>query len=469
MLTATLTTLAIVTQDQASLRAAARDSSTQQAVLWQGDVLEIRGQRGDYLQVYDHRRERAGYVRAVQVRRITLTANEAPELLTVVRFLRDAPGSEALGISYAAAYLKAAPAESLSAEPFDAIGSMAERLAQRASAPKPKVADPALAAHLEVVAQFGLRIKSFDRGGRTQACYDGEMYRRVLAMDTASPDQRARAALGITRHECVDPGVGPSDRYQLDLWRATVLDRVPATGLDPLLASRVHARRAGVWSSVAFEQARRGDPPQASAQRAMQELSTVNVGELGDDALGEYSDAAVRVGAVRWAAEFATHGSGKLAVTTAHGAPGETCVSLTDTKHAAENPLLRRCTYGTVWAASARANSAGTALALAVQPLDTWRELWVFRKSDKGWTVDVLPPGTSGPDLGYIEFAGWTPGSKRMLVAREVRVDGRFRRRFEVLRMDTLQADKQAATPELLTDFARWEDATWKHQTVALR
>ena len=467
MLTATVTTIAIVTQDQASLRAAARDSATQQAVLWQGDVLEIRGQRGDYLQVYDHRRERAGYIRAVQVRRVTLAPGEAPELLAVVRFLRDAPGSEALGIGYAAAYLKAVPAEALTAEPLDAIGTMAERLARSASGDRARSKDPALAAHLEVAAQYGIKVRSFDRNGHTQICYDGEMFRRVLAMPAAEPDQQARAALGLTSHECVDPGVGPSDRYQLDLWRATVLDRVPATGLAALYASRLHARRAGVWSSIAYEQARRGEPPQAAAQRAMQELSAVSVGELGDES--EYTDAAVRVGTVRWAAEFGTRGSGRLAVATAPGAPGETCVTLEDTRHPIGNPLLRRCTYGTVWSVSARSNSAGTALALAVQPLDTWRELWVFRKGAQGWTVDVLPPAASSPDLGYVEFAGFTPGAKRMLVAREVRADGHFRRRFEVLRLDTLVADRQASAPELLPDFERWEDSAWKHQTVALR
>lgn len=468
MLPATVTTLAIVTQDQAALRAAARDSSAQQATLWQGDVLEIRGRRGDYLQVYDHRRERAGFIREVQVRRVSLAPGDAPELLAVVRFLRDAPGAEALGIGYAAAYLKAVPAESLTAEPLDAIGAMAERLAKGASVDR-KVKDPALAAHLDVAAQYGLKVKSFDRNGHMQICYDGEVYRRVLAMPSAEPDQQARAALGLTRHECIDPGVGPSDRYQLDLWRATVLDRVPATGLDPMLASRLHARRAGVWSSVAFEQVRRGEPPQAAAQRAMQELTAVNVGDLGDDADPEYTEAAVRVGTVRWAAEFTSRPSGRLAVATAPGAPGETCVTLEDTRHPIGNPLLKRCTYGTVWAASARGNSAGTALALAVQPLDTWRELWVFRKGAQGWTVDVLPPGTSNPDLGYVEFAGFTPGAKRMLVAREVRADGRFRRRFEVLRLDTLVADRQASEPDLLPDFERWQDSAWKHQTVALR
>ena len=38
-----LAMVAIVTQDSAALRAAPRDSAQQQAVLWQGDTLEVRG------------------------------------------------------------------------------------------------------------------------------------------------------------------------------------------------------------------------------------------------------------------------------------------------------------------------------------------------------------------------------------------------------------------------------------------
>lgn len=88
-----LTVIAIVTQDQSALRAAPRDSAPQQAVLWQGDSLEIRGEKGDFLQVYDHRRERAGYVRANQVHVQSLKPEAAPEILSVVRLLKDVPGS----------------------------------------------------------------------------------------------------------------------------------------------------------------------------------------------------------------------------------------------------------------------------------------------------------------------------------------------------------------------------------------
>jgi hypothetical protein len=102
--------VAIVLREAAALRGEARDAKRQRAALSQGDMLEVRGERLDYLNVYDHRRERAGFVRASHVRRLALSADEAPELLALVRYLRDAPGSEGLGIPLVAAYVQAAPA-----------------------------------------------------------------------------------------------------------------------------------------------------------------------------------------------------------------------------------------------------------------------------------------------------------------------------------------------------------------------
>ena len=40
------------------------EAAAVQAELTQGDLLEVRGARLDHLQVYDHRRERAGFVRS---------------------------------------------------------------------------------------------------------------------------------------------------------------------------------------------------------------------------------------------------------------------------------------------------------------------------------------------------------------------------------------------------------------------
>lgn len=469
MLLATLATVAIVTQDQAALRAAPRDSALQQTVLWQGDALEIRGERQGFLQVYDHRRERAGYIRATQVRTTSLAPNAAPELLAVIRFLRDTPGAEALGIAYTAAYLKAAPAETIGAEAFDALGGFADRLARRASARQGKASDATLSAHLDVAASYGVTLSSIEREGRMQLCYGGEAFRRVLALP-ASPEQRARAALALTRHDCVEPTLRPSERTALDAWRVDVLDRVEQAALPEYLQNRLRLRQAGVWASLAFQRARRGESAQAAAERALTALAGVNKAELAEEDASAYTEAAVRVGASRWAAEVVPAPSkGRLGIVTTPGQPGETCIALVDAQHDAKQPLLQRCTYGLVWAASARANAQGTALALAVQPLDTWRELWLFRQGAEGWTVDVLPPAMSGPDLGYVEFAGWVPGGQQLLAAREVKVDGRYKRSFEVIGLDALTVQKRADSPNALSLFYRWQDPAWKRQTVSVR
>ncbi len=457
---------AIVVQDQTVLRAAASERSAQQAALSQGDLLEVRGERLEHLQVYDHRRERAGYVRATQVRRLSLDAAEAPQLLAVLRFLRDTPGAEALGIGYAAAYLKAAPAEAIDAEVFDALGTLAERLARRASSRQGKAADAVLAAHLEVAAAYGVGLRSIERDARVQLCYDGQAFLRVLSLP-ATPEQRARAVLALTRDDCIDPSMPALARVQLDEERAKLLSPDGAELPEPL-RNRLRLRRAGVWAALAYHRSRQPEGDAAgAAERALQALAGVNKAELTDDDQTAYAEAAVRVNASRWA-EVPRHPQRqRLAVLTEAGQPGQTCVLLIDRERGKR--LAERCTYGTVWAQSAHANAAGTALALAVQPLPTWRELWVFRATAKGWTVDVLPPATGDTQLGVVEFAGWLPDGKRLLAAREARVEGRFKRSFEVLRIDSLATEKWADKPQSITAFHRWQDAGWKRQSPILR
>ena len=107
LILAAAASLAIVALDNAPLRAAPNADAAQHAQLSASDLLEVRGERLDHVQVYDHRRERAGYVRASQVKRVVLDEAHAPELLSVVRFVKDTPGAEPLGIAYVAAYLKA--------------------------------------------------------------------------------------------------------------------------------------------------------------------------------------------------------------------------------------------------------------------------------------------------------------------------------------------------------------------------
>jgi hypothetical protein len=463
MLLALTAVLAIVVEDHTALRAAPSTTATELTTLWQGDVVEVRGARAGYWKVYNYRRERGGYVRQELVQTIGAAAADAPQLLAVLRFLTDTPGEEALGISYGAAYLNAVPPQSLSADALDAIARMAERLAEQASGRNTRAG---IAAHLEVVEQFGIRMHTFERAGRMQVCYDGELFRRVLAMSSAGAEARAHAALALTRPECIDPTLGPLLRATQDEARRDLLDALGEEGLSAPLRSRLHARRAAVWAMLAYEAARRGAPAGAPALRALGELLAVHVEELPEELRAEYTDAALQVSAVRFAV-MALPRPAPLMLQTANGAPGETCVTLQTAPGAA--PLLRRCTYGIVWLASAQPFAQGRALALAVQPLPGWRELWLFRAGAEGWTVAVLSPGLEEPEAGYVDFAGFAPASGRVLIAREVTEHGRLTRRFEELRLSDLALVRAASRPELLADFGRWQDARWHRDTLALR
>lgn len=466
---------AIVTTDHAALRAAPRESAPAQAQLWQGELLEVRGERLDYLQVWDHARERGGYVKATQVRRTGLAPAEAPDLLAVLRFIREAPGAESLGIGIAAAYLQAAPADVLrglgGAEALDALGTLADRLAQRATAGTGSSKQAALSAHLEVASRFGVKFASYEQGGRMRICYDGDAFRRVLGLP-ATPAQKARAALALTQPECADPALLPLQRHEWNAWRAEILDRVDTAALPPHVRNRVALRRASVWSTLAYERARLGEPAAAAAERAVGELASVRGGDLAEEDVASYNDAVMRVNASRWAAvppAAAAPSGARPAVVTQPGRPGETCVLLVDAKHDAARPLASRCTYGLVWPQSASVNREGNALALAVQTLEAWRELWVFRRHGQQWTIDVLPPATLEPELGYAELAGWVPGGQQMLVAREARGEGRYRRSYEVVSLDSLVTQRQAQEADALGPFQRWADPGWKRLSASLR
>ncbi len=466
MILALTATLAIVVEDHAALRAAPRSSAAELTRLWQGDVLEIRGERAGYLKVYDYRRERGGYLRGDAARPLELSETAAPGLLAVLRFLRESKGSEALGISYGAAYLKAVPPQAVTAEPFDAIAQMAERLADQASGSTEHLAD--LAPHLEVVEQFGISMRNFERNGRMRVCYDGELFHRVLTLPGAQPEERARAVLGLTRPDCIDPDLGPVVRASLDTERSQLLEQINDGELSAMTRSRLHARRAGVWASLAYAHDRRGEPAGPAAERALAELLAVHPDDLGDDRRSEYVDAVLRVSAIRWAGAPPAPQPGPLTLSAAPGDPGETCVALQDAHRPRAAAIVRRCTYGRVRMASIQTIPQAPALVLAVQPLESWRELWVFHERAGSWMIDVLAPGLDNPEEGYVDFAGYAPGSRRLLIAREVRDHGRFRRSFEELRLDDLALVRQAGSPEILRDFGRWQNVAWRRDTLAL-
>ena len=149
--------------------------------------------------------------------------------------------------------------------------------------------------------------------------------------------------------------------------------------------------------------------------------------------------------------------------------PAKPSISWENSSRPGAAALIRRCTYGIVRMASVQVIPQGPRWWLAVvQPLESWRELWVFHQKAGSWTIDVLSPGLDNPEEGYIDFAGYVSGTRRLLIAREVKDRGRFRRSFEELRLDDLALVRQASSPDLLRDFGRWQDVAWRRDTLAL-
>jgi hypothetical protein len=479
--------VALVVQDQAPLRAAAHENAPRQTNLTAGDWLEVRGERQGYLEVYDHRRERPGYVRPAAVRSYAIEEAAAPKLGTLVEYLRDAPGEESLGIGYVALFLRAAPASAVGPEVFDALGTMAERLGRRASARVARAGDGSLAAQLEVAESYGVHFVSFEREreGETRVCYDGEAFRHVLALGGSGPE-RVRAALGLTDPRCVDPALGPTAAAALARSRAEILDRVDVTTLGPEVPlferARLRLRRAVVQADVAYFAARTGDLAGAkrASEGAKRELLAADRAVLADDDRLTYEEAALRVAAVRWASEPPAAAGAPLGleVELAPGEPGQTCVRVQKRATPPSAPF-EHCTYGVVWPSSLRIAPHDAAVTMVVQPLAGWSELLVLHPGPAGWVADTMAPAAIDPELGYVELAGYSPDGAHLLVVRESRASGPLgaphslapwmQRTFQVVTTSALQVEKEASTLASFPTFRRWQAPEWQRGTLALR
>jgi len=488
---AAIVLVALVADDPAVLRNAPRDDAPAQATLWRGDWVEVRGETAGFLRVYDYRHERPGYIRPTIVRVHRLEAASTPELVAVVRFLRDANGSESLGIGYAALALRAAPAGTDTSEVMAAIGTMADRLARRASGARADTRNATLTAHIEVAEFYGVKFTSVEAvamgagvtgGQRARLCYDGAAWEGVLAAPAAAPIERARAALFLAGRSCQDytRALAPTEARAWNDRRVQALQSIeyPAeAALPSALLGRVRLRRAEAYAWRAFDEARRANLEAAARAEsaAVHELALTDRGVLAPEDVGLYEEVAVRVGASRWATEPAQKPAAKRAVDVvfAPRGEGETCVRVVQAAVAGKTRTLgERCTYGLVWQSALRWAPSGAAATIAVQPLAAWTELWVLhRGGDGAWAIETLTPATSDPDtaVGYAEAAGFSPDGGRLLVVREARAGGQITRRFQVVETATLVVERWAARAEKLSAFKRWSSPAWRAGTLALR
>ena len=397
-----------------------------------------------------------------------LSETAAPELLAVLRFLRDSPGSEALGISYGAAYLKAVPAPTLTAEPFDAIAQMAERLADQASGSA--TLSPTLAAHLEVVEQFGIRMRNFERNGRMQVCYDGELFRRVLTLPGPAAEERARAVLGLTRARCIDPDLGPAPRASARHAARAAARRDQGAGIERRMTrSRLHARRAG---GLGLDCLRAGAARRAAAgaRRSARSPSFSPCTRMISARTGGPSTWTPCCASARSAGRPWTRRPDRpltLSAVARRSGP--------DVRRALSGrpPHLERRWSGAAptgscgWPRHARI-AEGPALVLAVQPLESWRELWVFHEEARELDGRCALARARRSRGRLRRFCRLRAGHAAPAHRARSKDRGRFRRRFEELRLDDLASGAAGECPELLRDFGRWQDVAWRRDTLAL-
>lgn len=453
----------LVLVDQAALRAAPKDAAPLLTPLWRGEALELRGTRGDWLQVWDRQRERGGFVRAGAVFTLAEGKQGLAELAAQLRIVHPQPGAESLGLGLSAALVeRASPAWLASAAGAEMLESMVllhDRLAARVNSAG--TAEQARAsAHAEVAARHGHPLRAVPRADGTQRlCPHDEPARLLRGHPAASAAQQARAALQLTRPDCLGSDTPAIQWPALHAQRARWLEGIDLQALTPTQRNRLLLRRAGVYASLAFAQ--RGGDVTTPARQALAAWAQLIPAELSDDDAPALREAAIRLAPLRWVAASTATPLPRLGGTTLTlqaAGPGEHCLVAST---AAGHEALRRCSHGLVHTGSARLSPDGRSLVLAVQPLDGWTELWrLDLAADGGIQLQVLPPSAESPGLGATEFAGWA--GSQMLVVREADAGGKVLRRFEVYAADLGQPLRWGADPALLGAFQRSADAAWR-------
>lgn len=464
----------LVMVDQAALRAAPRETAPLHVPLWRGEAVQLRGSSsGDWVQVWDVQRERGGFVRAAQLMPLPDGVDAVPDLAAQLRLLRRMPGAEALGIGVSAALIERAPAPWLAspagAEMLDTLVVLNDRLAQRVQTAT-AAQQTAAAAHAAVAQRYGFALRAVPRAdGGQQPCPALQPALLLRGHPAASPAQQARAALALTRGDCLPADALPSQRRTLLEQLAAWLDGLQLAALAPVERNRLLLRRASVLASLAFVQ--RDASQRATATQAFAAWSQLIPLELAPEDAPAARDAALRLSPLRWLLLPTVDALqlGRFTLRLQAGDTGDTCLvaSLVASLPAGTGES-KRCSHGLIHLASARLAPSGNSVVLNVQPLGGWTELW---RLDATGLVDVLPPSAESPGLGAVEWAGWAAGKdgNQMLVAREADAGGRSLRRFEIYSSDLMVPTRWAGEPGLLAAFQRSADAGWRGTSTIAR
>ena len=147
----------------------------------------------------------------------------------------------------------------IDAEPFDILGTLADRLARRASGAS-KAQEALLSTRVDTARHYGIRFIDIERDGRVRLCYD----RRSIPSGTGAVEAGCPARPRSTRdhpQRLIDPTLLPSKRQAVDQWRAEVLDQVDINKLPEYL-KKSYPRAASLGlgqSGVPMRQNRHGN------------------------------------------------------------------------------------------------------------------------------------------------------------------------------------------------------------------
>ena len=448
----------------------------------------MRGERLDYLQVWDHRRERGGFVEASQVRRTALgrrrgaRAAGGAALRARGAGRRGARHRRRRGLSAGGAGRDAArrgrrrgvrrarhawpigwrSASSAGAAPGDAGPS---RGGARGA---PRSRDAATAS----------TFASFERDGAMRICYDGEAFRRVLALPAEPQQQRARRARpdAARVHR---PGAAGRERAAArragapTCSTASTPAELPATLAQPgrdaprrrleraRLPARAPRRAAAAAGGGAARAGRAGRRRRAASSPTTTRPATTTPRSASAPRAGRRRRRRRGAGAAQ-----------ACASSPSPGEPGETCVLLVDAKRerrrAARAALHLRRSSGrgrrrsTAKAMRSRSRcsrwrpgaSSGCSAARAARLGD--RRCCRRRRVRPAWATPSSP-------------AGCRAAGRCWSRARRAAKAGP-KRSFEVVRPRRRSAPSaRPATRRCSAPFQRWQDPAWKRETVSMR